>query len=146
MNERYEFIRAAGTQVVAAYEQLGLTPAQIAEQMEMEEGQVKALLYQLSSRYKQELGGTVDSTDDLVRLYEDLARSSPVDAVREKALRWLIDEKRGRNDIPMELLKLKRRQQANEDVDIMMRVTTFNQDISRIRESLDNTLQEAKPA
>lgn len=146
MNERYEFIRAAGTQVVAAYEQLGLTPAQIAEQMEMEEGQVKALLYQLSSRYKQELGGTIDSTDELVRLYEDLARSSPQDAVREKALRWLIDEKRGRNDIPMELLKLKRRQQANEDVDILMKVSDFNSAISKIRESLDNTLLEAKPS
>lgn len=146
MNERYEFIRAAGTQVVAAYEQLGLTPAQIAEQMEMEEGQVKALLYQLSSRYKQELGGTIDSTDELIKLYEDLARSSPQDAVREKALRFLIDEKKGRNDIPMELLKLKRRQQANEDVDILMKVSDFNTAISKIRESLDNTLLEAKPS
>jgi len=112
----------------------------------MEEGQVKALLYQLSSRYKQELGGTIDSTDELIKLYEDLARSSPQDAVREKALRFLIDEKKGRNDIPMELLKLKRRQQANEDVDILMKVSDFNTAISKIRESLDNTLLEAKPS
>lgn len=146
MNERYEFIKAAGTQVVAAYEQLGLTTTQIAEQMEMEEGQVKSLLWELSSRYKQEVGGTVDSTDDLVRLYEQIARCSPNDSVREKALRFLIEEKKGRNDIPMELLRLKRRQQANEDVDILMKVSDFNNAISKIRESLDNTLAGAKPA
>lgn len=146
MNERYEFIRAAGTQVVAAYEQLGLSPAQISEQMEMEEGQVKSLLWELSSRYKQEVGGTVDTTDELIKLYEQLARCSPNDAVREKALRFLIEEKKGRNDIPMELLRLKRRQQANEDVDVLMKVSDFNNAISKIRESLDSTLLEAKPA
>ncbi len=146
MNERFEFIRAAGTQVVAAYEQLGLSVSQIAEQLEMEEGQVKALLWELSSQYKREVGGTVKDGDDLVQLYETLARTSPNDSVREKALRWLIDEKRGRNDIPMELLKLKRREQANSDVDIMMRVSDFNKSIASIRESLDNTLKEAKPA
>lgn len=146
MNERYEFIRAAGTQVVAAYEQLGLSPAQISEQMEMEEGQVKALLWELSSQYKKEVGGTVDTTDELVRLYEQLARCSPNDSVREKALRFLIEEKKGRNDIPMELLRLKRRQQANEDVDVLMKVSDFNNAISRIRNSLDDTLAEAKPA
>lgn len=146
MNERYEFIRAAGTQVVAAYEQLGLTVEQIAEQMEMEVGQVKSLLYQLSTRYKQELGGSIDNTDELVKLYEDLARSSPCDAVREKALRFLIDEKKGRNDIGLELLRLKRRQQANEDVDILMKVSEFNDIISRNRDRMAKTLEEAKPA
>lgn len=144
MNERMEFIRAAGTQVVAAYEQLGLSPVQIAEQMEMEEAQVKSLLYQLSTKYKQELGGIIDSTDELVKLYEDLARCSPNDLVREKALRFLIDERKGRNDIPMELLRLKRRQQANEDVDILMKVSDFNKAITSIRESVNNTLLEAK--
>lgn len=137
--ERRKFIAAAGEGIRTAYEILGLTVPQIAEQQEMQEGEVQSVLWEISSLYRKEHAGQMQSEDDFMQLYENLARNSTVDAVRERALRNIINERKGRNDIPLELLKLKKRAQAVDEVDTMSRILQFNEEISRVRESLNAT-------
>lgn len=139
MNERLKFIQSAGEGIRTAYEVLGLTVEQIAEQQDLAVGEVKAILYACSPVYKQDIGMSVESEDEFVELYKDLARSCPETAVREKALRFLINEKKGRNDVPVELLKLKRRAQAVEEVDIMTRLKQFGEEIRQARDAINTT-------
>jgi hypothetical protein len=137
MNARQQFIAAAGESIKVAYEVLNLTVPQIAEQQELSEGEVKSILWAVSMKFKKDFGGAVQEEDEITQLYTDLARCSPVDAVREKALRFLMNEKRGRNDIPLELLKLKKRSQAVEEVDLSMRLSQFNAEIEKVRANLE---------
>ncbi len=139
MNERQKFIAAAGESIKVAYETLGLTLEQIAEQQELTVGEVHSILWSVSPKFKKDFGGTASSEDDLLEHYKNLALSSPVDAVREKALRYLIDERKGRNDVPIELLKLKKRSQAVEEVDLSLRLAQFNAEITKTREMLIDT-------
>ncbi len=139
MNERQKFIAAAGESIKVAYEVLELSLSQIAEQQDLTEGEVHSILWAVSPKFKKDFGGTTSSEDDLLEHYKHLALSSPVDAVREKALRFLIDERKGRNDVPLELLKLKKRSQAVEEVDLSLRLAQFNQEISRTRVMLTET-------
>lgn len=139
MNERLKFIQTAGEGIRVAYETLGLTVEQIAEQQDLAVGEVRSILYGVSAVYKQDIGSTLETEDEFVELYKDLARSCPETAVREKALRFLINEKKGRNDVPVELLKLKRRAQAVEEVDIMTRLAQFGDEIRQARAAINTT-------
>lgn len=143
MNERAQFIKAAGEGIRVAYEVLNLTIEQIAEQQELAVSEVKAILYQTSSAYKSEFAGEADE-DDVKELYTELARTSTVDAVRERALRFLINEKMGRNDVGLRLCKLKEREQSVGEVDLAMRLHSFNEELKRAREASSNQTQPAR--
>jgi len=142
-NERQKFIATAGEGLKVAYETLGLTVEQIAEQQDLEIGEVRAVLWQVSRKFKQDTGETVKSEDEIEELYKDLAKNSSVDAVREKALRFLINEKRGRNDVPVELMKIKQRAQMVNETNLAMNLTSFNEEMRRIRDSLNAELSPA---
>jgi cyanate lyase len=118
---------AANTQVVKAYEDCGMLPSEIAETLGWEESAIKAILAIHSRKYRsdtKDLGGPlevssnaiqkvdregesgaedVEITDpeyqEIISAYKQLALYSEVDSVRERALRNLIDEKKGRKRI-----------------------------------------------
>ena len=136
-SERQKFIAAAGEGLKVAYETLGLSVEQIAEQQDLEVAEVRAVLWQVSRKFKQDTGETLEAEDEIEELYKDLAKHSSVDAVREKALRFLINEKKGRNDVPVELMRIKQRAQAVNETNLAMNLVSFNEEMRRIRESLN---------
>jgi hypothetical protein len=94
---------ASNTSIVASYEKLGLTPEQIAASFGWELEAVKLILAANSSQYRKSTEGDCiigDISDaeykDILLAYKQIALYSEVDSVRERALRNLIDEKKGR--------------------------------------------------
>ena len=144
-SERQKFIAAAGEGLKVAYETLGLTVEQIAEQQELEVSEVRAVLWQVSRKFKQDTGAAIESSDEIEELYKDLAKHSSVDAVREKALRFLINEKRGRNDVPVELMRIKQRAQIVNETNLAMNLANFNEEMRRIRNELNAATSAPAP-
>ena len=87
-------------QILVLYEQEGVSPEEIAEGLGYDIVAVKSILASHSQLYRQKMkNGKVIITDeefeDFNRAYKQLALYSEVDAVRERALRRLRDEKLG---------------------------------------------------
>lgn len=96
---------AANTQIVVAYEQLGLTPEQIAESQQLELESVKATLMQFSSAYRKAAKQDDQlnfSEDELVRANQTIAQIMQYaedDHLRLRAARYIRDDKKGRLDV-----------------------------------------------
>lgn len=114
---------AFNTAIVTAFEDCGLGAEEIAEQHGLELTAVRAVLIQCSSKYRKQIkkaekAATSETLapaqnnedqkfelvadeefDEIRQAYKDLAFTSENDAVREKSLRWLLNEKKGRNDM-----------------------------------------------
>jgi len=113
-------------QVVAAYELAQLNEYAIAEQLDIADpDEVTSILMQYSDVYKERNGNIISrgpnpllSTDEvsnesaafkeLHKQYRLLAKTAESEIVREKALRWLMDNELGRNDVAKEMLALKK--------------------------------------
>lgn len=103
-------------QVLTGYETLGLNIPDIASQLNLEEDAVSYILQTHSAAYRESLpkdkqeAAATNRYDELIRKYEQLATYTKNDTVKEKALARLIDEERGRNDVGLEMIALKKRQ------------------------------------
>mgnify|MGYP001567465887 CR=1 FL=1 len=92
------------TSIVTAYEVCKMSPEEIAEAEGLELETVKMALKQYSRAYVAGIkNGKEDDVSDaeytqLLGAYKQLALYSDSDFVRERALRQLINEKKGRND------------------------------------------------
>lgn len=101
------------TQLVASYEQAGMTPEQIAEHDGLELAAVKAVLFARSPAYRAAVGRpgplnaasdksaldlTEDDEDLANRVFRQLAESAENEAVRLKAASRIKDERRKRLD------------------------------------------------
>ncbi len=92
--------------IVHQYDELGMTIEEIAEEHpNLDPVGIKTCLTTFSLKYKQE-NSTPDQpeiTDDEHRLfmnsYKGLALGAEDEKVRERALKFLINEKKGRNDV-----------------------------------------------
>jgi hypothetical protein len=120
------------TQVVTSYEVLGLNPHAIAEQLDIEEGAegVEEILRTNSDLYVAHLrqAGALAKRDPantaivvtpeeaeyqrLKKMYMMLAETAPESSVRERAIRWLLDEAKGRNHTGVRQVELKEREIA----------------------------------
>lgn len=97
---------ATNQDIVSLYEQ-GLSIDEIACELGWEREAVKAILLVNSKLYKEQCqtqeGAEQEITDDeykeILKAYKQLAIYSDVDSVRERALRNLINERKGRNNI-----------------------------------------------
>lgn len=136
------------TQIVTAFETLGLSLEQIAGQFDIEVDEVRAILFDNSRAYRQQCGRlrSEDEVEELLTEYRALAKRSEVDAVRERALRFLIDERKGRNDIGKETLELKKRQTKVGEIDLSLRIAQFNETLKSTRAQIESTLEEKMPA
>lgn len=116
-------------QIVSSYELSGLNVYAIAEQLDIDDHKdVERILAGNSELYQKHIGANrLQSLDPgpkiganlsvvnpeyekLKQQYRSLAESAPESSVREKALRWLLDEERGRNDVALGHLELKSRE------------------------------------
>jgi|KBSSwiStaDraftv2_1062776.scaffolds.fasta_scaffold06488_9 hypothetical protein len=133
------------TRIVTAYETLGLNIEEISEQLDIDYDDVKVQLWENSKSYRNSLQNDSDTSEDkyqeLLRMYETLARNSDVDSVREKALRNLINEYRGRNDLGLKELELKKKHLKVEEVDMSMRIAQFNAQMAQTRSVISKTLE-----
>jgi hypothetical protein len=90
--------------IVTAYEVCNMTPEEISEAEGLELETVKMVLGQYSASFKMGVReGTVEDVSDseyrqILGAYKQLALYSDSDFVRERAMRQLINEKKGRND------------------------------------------------
>ena len=113
-------------QVVTAYEISGLNEFMIADQLDIPEDDIRIILLRDSSLYQDRhnlvkpgsLMAGVDAAADKDSLeyrqfrsqYEAMLKVTDNDIVREKGLKYLMDEAKGRNDLAAAHLKLKQQQ------------------------------------
>ena len=136
-------LKQLSPQILVAYETLGLTIAEIAEQQEVPEGIVVTCLKQFSKQYQgEDTGQPSGRAAELISEYETLARFSEDDGVRERALKFLIDEEKGRNDIPKEHLALKKAQTQMNAVDLKLKIDQFNTTLAQTRKTIAETIND----
>lgn len=119
-------------QLKTAYEELDMTPEQIAEDQELDITAVKAGLMQVSSKYRKDCGKEEESGDELNFSNQQLADANKViheimlgsedDNVRLKAAMYLRDDKKGRKDVVKAM--------AGQQFNILM----FNEAMQTVRE------------
>ena len=95
---------AANNQIIALFEDSGMTPEDIALELGMELASIKAVLLSFSQVYRErEDKGREDVSEDeyqdILAAYKRLALYGEHEHVRERALRNLINEKKGRNEV-----------------------------------------------
>ena len=114
---------AANKQIIAAFEDCGLGPGEIADSLGWEISAVKSILSVHSRKYRQMIKDSEGETgegnpgplneesqssntditqeeyEEFLQAYKSLALNAEVESVRERALRNLINERKGRNDI-----------------------------------------------
>lgn len=140
-------------QIVFSYESLGHTSAEIAMMFEAyleggEEEVMKVLSehstqYSATLREKQSAAERGEASDEelatLLSEYRVLSRSSDNDLVKERALKFLINERKGRNDLGERALKLKEAE-ANANVDLAKRGVEFQNAMLEINRKIQEAL------
>lgn len=92
-------------QIISAYEDLGMSPDEIAQDQDLDVAAVKATLIQFSSRFRKDVKAddALDFTEDQVRRATDvilhLAQYSEDENLRFRAARYIRDDKKGRLDV-----------------------------------------------
>ena len=92
-----------------SYEELGMTPEEIAEDRGMDIAAVKAGLMQCSSKYRKDCGkeetaeDVLNFTDDdlaaVNKVIKEIALGAEDDSLRLKAAMYIRDDKKGRRDV-----------------------------------------------
>jgi len=148
--------------IVAAYETLGMTEADIASQEDLDPAAVKFLLYQNSKSYREAIKtqeviqegssssderGQEDTETKEKRIFSDedmhdaaltivkLGAQSDVDRVRFDASRFIIDECQGRHKLPSANL-------MNQRINILV----LNEEITKVKAAKQKSLQQVKEA
>lgn len=124
-------------QIIQAFEELQLTPSQIAEQFQFEEVAIKSILMSGSRVYRKQMDLQIDynltdkeafeAKETIVRLM----RHSDDEHLQFKVARYILDDKKGRLDIGKNLGNLK------------MDVTVFNQYLIDARDALKQSRSPA---
>jgi hypothetical protein len=134
---------AANQEIITCYETLGLSPDAIAAEYGYELESIKAVLLSFSKLYREreklvkaEANQVKEDIsegeyEEILSAYKTLALTSDNDHVRERALRNLIDEKKGRNN-PRNLVKNDR----------TINVIVFNQNLIKARQAKERALSE----
>lgn len=100
---------AANQQIVTAFEELGMTPAEIAQDQELDEVSVKAILMQSSALYRKACKNE-DSKEDTFNFSDEelvmanqvisnLARYSEDENMQFRAAKYIRDDRKGRLDV-----------------------------------------------
>ena len=103
---------AVNRAILVAFEELGMTPEQIAQQEDVDIAAVKAILMQFSSMYRKECkqDDTLNFTDDeLVRANQviiNLMQYSEDENLRFRAAQYVRNDKKGRLDVVQQMAGL----------------------------------------
>lgn len=96
---------AANSQIIAAYEDLGMSPDEIAQDQDLDVSAVKSVLIQFSTKFRKDIkvDESLDFTEDQVKRATDvilhLAQYSEDESLRFRAARYIRDDKKGRLDV-----------------------------------------------
>jgi hypothetical protein len=129
-------------EVVTLFEAEGLTPEQIATDRGYDVEFVITTLMQFSRVYKENMRSieknkadvTDEEYEELLTSYKNLAKYSDDEHLREKALRFLINEKKGRNNV-----------QVNPEAkSVVNQILVFNQALEAARQALKPTEKVVK--
>lgn len=128
---------ATAQQIVTLFEEVGLTPEQIAEDQEMDISVVKLALTQHSPQYRSALRENEETFSDDEYNAAKMAISGLVfaedESVRLRAATFVVNEKKGRNNI---LCNKNGRQLGNNT---NFNILVVNQQLARAREALDKS-------
>lgn len=123
-----------------SFEQLGMTPEEIAEDRGLDIAAVKAGLMQCSSKYRKACGQEPEAADELNFSDDDLRRVNEVikevaltsedDNLRLKAAMYIRDDKKGRKEVVKGVR------------DVQTNILQFNTLIKQVRESSDKITKE----
>ena len=127
-------------QLRVAYEELAMSPEQIANDRELDLAAVKAGLMQASSKYRKACFGDSPaadvlnfSDDDLAavnRVIKDIALGAEDDHLRFKAATYIRDDKKGRRDV------------VNGVKNMGFNVLQFNQFMQQARVAADSVMKQ----
>jgi len=96
---------AANQQVVTCYDELGMTPEEIAAEYQWEVSAVKMILNQSSPKFKSENGSkpqadfTLQELEDVKNVIINLALYGEDEAIQLKAAKYVRDDSKGRLDM-----------------------------------------------
>lgn len=129
-------MNAVDTQILTLSKE-GLSAEEIAEALSLDEGAVKFSLLENSPEFRRSNNKAVeikkdvtdDELDEFFTAYKDLVRNTDNPFIKEKGLRFLINEAKGRNDTQKNFLPL------NGGINILL----FNESIKRIKEVREKT-------
>lgn len=103
---------ACNQQIVSAFEDLGMTPEEIAADQDLELSAVKAILMQFSAAYRKYCKKDVeacftDEEETMARqVIAEIARYNEDDRLRLRAAMYIRDDKKGRLDVMKSLVGL----------------------------------------
>ena len=125
---------ALNEQIVTAYEDNNMTISEIAEDFEMDELVIKATLLQCSSLYRKaskqdsDLGFSEQEAVDMKNIIVSLARYAEDPNLQFRAARYVLDDKKGRLDMGMQLKH------------VNVNVVTFNEQMSKALKAAQRTI------
>jgi hypothetical protein len=105
-------VTAANQQIISAYEQLGMSPDEIAQDQDLDVAAVKSVLIQFSTVFRKDLkiDESLDFTEEQVKRATDvilhLAQYSDDENLRFRAARYIRDDKKGRLDVVQQMTGL----------------------------------------
>lgn len=123
----------AAQQILYAYKELEITPEIIANQFEVSLATVQSIIAK-EDGVKTLLEKGIENGDDIIELLKNLAFHGESDKVKLDALKYLHAEQKGRNDIPLQNLELKRQKLALESINVASNLAKFNESLRRSRE------------
>lgn len=132
---------ACNQQIVTAFEQLQMTPEEIAEDQDLDLASVKSILMQSSSQYRKacktddELNFTDDELTRANQVILNIAQYAEDERTRLRAAIYIRDDKKGRLDVVKAMTGLN------------INVLTFNQHMQEALEAMKRakTISNAKP-
>lgn len=88
------------TSIITAFQELGISEEDIAEQEGVEVETVKAILMQYVPEYRTKVSSDINSEDkeEILSALKNIGLYGENEGVRAKVLRYLYDEAKGRND------------------------------------------------
>lgn len=130
---------AANQHIVTCFEQLGMTPEQIAETEQLELVAVKSILYQCSGAYREQIkqNRSLDFSDEQLDeanvAIANIMRYSEDEHLKLRAALYLRDDKKGRKD------------RVNGLKQLNINITQINQHLLQVAQQMQTSRSKALP-
>ena len=121
-------------QALLAYKELKWDIETISKQLDIEIEEARSIIASSEGVSEALKAGGAKTPEEVLEAIKSLAATTTSDKVKAELLKYLHAEISGRNNIPMEDLKLKRQKLQLEAVNVGMKVQEFNDNLKRSRE------------
>ena len=134
-------MNATETQICTLYDEVGLSPKQISDELELAEESVKMVLQKYSAKFRQEESANSlqkpeekeFTTDEFTAAKQAIASLlyAEHEGTRLRAAKFIVNENKGRNDVKQAINTLYKNSSFN--------VLIINQQLERARQALENS-------